>query len=146
MNSDSLLEKVSNLAFSELERVGGNIEALPVPLRTVVIIYSAQGVIDNGGLEYFFESDFPNNPSYQVFIDAYREIGATVAAETLEKSLAYFDTPQPEADLKVRLAFLESLPDDGSHEFSKLSSSICGDASVWALLEKYVEDIQIDKA
>jgi hypothetical protein len=139
MNSISTLDKVSDIAFAELDKVGGNIEELPVQYRTIVIVCSAQGVIDNGGLEYFFESDFPGNPLYKLFIDAYREIGATGAAYTIEKSLAYFETTQPELNIEMRLKFLESLSDDESHEFSKLSSKICGDASVWSLLEKYVE-------
>jgi hypothetical protein len=146
MDSINSLDKASDIAFAKLDKVGGNIEALPVPFRTIVIIYSAQGVIDNGGLEYFFESDFPNNPPYKLFIDAYRAIGAKGAADTIEKSLTYFETTQPELNIEMRLKFLESLPDDGSHEFSQLSSRICGDASVWSLLEKYVESIQIDKA
>ena len=139
MNTDSLLDKVTILAFSELEKVNGNIDALPVPLRTVVVIYSAQGVIDNGGLEYFFGNDFPDNPPYQIFIDVYREIGANSAAAIFEKSLSYFEMSQPELNLDMRLKFIESLPDDDSHEFSKLSSSICGDSSVWLLLKQYVQ-------
>jgi hypothetical protein len=140
MNTVSFLDSASDLAFANLIAVGGNLNALPKVLKTIVIIYSAQGLIDNGGLEYFFGNDFPNNPPYSKFIDAYREIGATTVANTIEKSLAFFETSQPELNLKSRLRFIESLPSDYSHEFSKLSTSICGDASVWSLLKQYVEN------
>jgi hypothetical protein len=142
----SLLDKISSHAFSELEKVDGDINALPVLLKTVVVIYSAQGKIDYGGLEFFFGHDFPDNPPYQIFIDAYREIGANSVADAFEKSLTYFEMSQPELSLDMRCKFIDSLPGNYSHEFSKLSSSICGDLSVWSLLEQYVQRFQVGEA
>ena len=56
------LIKAADYAFRRFEEVGEQIDRLSDPLRTFVIVYSAQGLIDNGGLEYFFASDFPGNP------------------------------------------------------------------------------------
>ena len=68
----------------------GDMEALPVPLRTLLMVEAAQGMIDSGGLEYFYEADFPNNPAYDVFVQAYRRIGAESAAECIEASALMF--------------------------------------------------------
>ncbi len=50
-------------------------------LLTVWAVEQAQGIIDNGGFQYFFENDWPENPSYSVFIDSFRRIGAGEAAD-----------------------------------------------------------------
>ena len=43
----------------------------------VVIVYSAWGLIENGGFQYFFESNFPGDPPYDVFTQAFRSVGLT---------------------------------------------------------------------
>src|SRR6478735_2557646 len=72
-----------------------DIAKLPVRVRTVALVHAAQGVIDNGGLQYFFESDFPSKPDYVLFIEAYRAIGAEDAANTLAKSVGLFPFESP---------------------------------------------------
>lgn len=64
---DEYLEKASDFAFAQLDEVNGDTGKLPLPLQTVVVICTAQGTVDNGGFEYFFESDFPNNLDYGLF-------------------------------------------------------------------------------
>jgi len=139
MNSTNFLEPASVIVFKKLDEKGGNLFLLEKPLRTIAIVYSAQGVIDNGGLEYFFESDFPDNPPYQMFVDAYSEIGAIEEAEIIENSLSFFSLPKPELDMEGRRQFLASLPSDYSHEFSKLSEKLCGNEKIWLLLEEYAK-------
>ncbi len=53
--------------FEALARVQ-QVKRLKHPCRMVVIVYSAWGLIENGGLQYFFESNFPEEPPYEVFI------------------------------------------------------------------------------
>jgi hypothetical protein len=111
---------------------------LPLPLQTVVVIYSAQGIIDNGGLEYFYESDFNNEPPYFFFTEAYRRIGADEAADCIEKTAAMFGIPDPHLKRLERWDFLERIKGDETHEFSLLSRKICGDQQVWKKLAEYV--------
>src|SRR5262249_36399230 len=112
---------------------------LPLPLQTLVVIYSAQGVIDNGGLEYFFEANFPGRPPYSIFGLAYRRIGAIDAAECIEKAIAMFPFSEPHRRRRQRQRFLDH---DPPPEFRVLSDRICGDDSVWERLSDYVEENQ----
>lgn len=138
MDAKSLLERASDYAFSELDRAGGDLAKLPLQLQTVVIVFTAQGIIDNGGFQYLFASDFPNDPAYTLFSDAYRKIGASNAADCIEKAVALFPFPQPHLSRERRKAFLDSLP-KGS-EFFQLGERISVDNHVWEALEHYVSD------
>ena len=91
MRPNNFLDLASETSLKELDKVEVNIQILDEPFKTIATVYSAQGIIDNGGLEYFFESDFPDNPSYQLFIDAYTEIGAVEEAKCIQQSLSFFD-------------------------------------------------------
>jgi hypothetical protein len=55
-----------------LETVSSDLSKLLEPLQTVVLITLAQGMIDNGGFRYFFETDQPGQPRYKVYSGAYR--------------------------------------------------------------------------
>lgn len=46
-----VLDLASDAAFTRLKDAGGDPGALSEILRTFVFVYSAQGIIDNGGLE-----------------------------------------------------------------------------------------------
>ncbi len=102
-------------------------------------VVTAQGLIDNGGLEHFFAWTFPGSPSYAFFVEVYQKIGAFEAAKVIETSLAYFGVEHPEMDLQLRLRFIEALPEDYLHQFSRLSTKICGDESICIYLEGYAE-------
>jgi hypothetical protein len=132
------LDAASNVAFARLREAGNDPTRLREEFRTVVVVYGAQGVIDNGGLQYFFESDWPGQPPYALFSEAYRRIGADLAAECIDRATAMFPFPEPHLAARRRLAFLESLAED--HELFALGDAICGNATVWLKLEEYVRD------
>lgn len=134
---DEFLDKVSDFAFEQLDKVGGDIEKLPLPLQTVVVIYTSQGIIDNGGFEYFFESDFPNQPSYNLFSESYRRIGAESAANNIDKAVKLFGFDNPHLHENKRRAFLEALDEEAT--FIKLGEEICGDENVWEKLGVYAK-------
>jgi hypothetical protein len=135
MDQATLLDRASDEAFARLEAVGGDLAALPIPIQTVVVIYSAQGVIDNGGLEYFYENDWPGQPAYSSFSDAYRRIGAVEAAECIERTASLFPFAEPHRYEGWRRRFLER---GSPPEFRTLSDRICGDETVWEKLAAYV--------
>jgi hypothetical protein len=122
-----------------LDAVGGDIAALPLPLQTLLLVESAQGIIDNGGLAYFYEADFPNNPPYADFVDAYRRIGAESAALCIEASSLMFPFEDPHFFAPLRELWLEKLRADQAQEFSRLNERICCDATVWEKLADYVD-------
>lgn len=137
MEDESFLDYASDRAFDEFKRVDNDLKKLSVPLQTVVLIYAAQGVIDSGGFEYFFENDWPSQPQYNEFVEAYRRIGATAAADRLEKAVALFPFIDPHLHEKLRREFLKALPEES--ELSTLGEALCGDEAIWQLLHNYAE-------
>lgn len=126
-------------AIARLHEASGDVLALPTGLQTLLLVESAQGMIDSGGLEYFYEADFPNNPPYSVFVEAYRRIGAESAASCIEETANMFPFSEPQLFEPLRQLWLEKLCADDAGEFRRLSARICGDASVWTRLKEYVE-------
>ncbi len=133
------------LAIEHAMKAAANVKdvaKLPTPVRTVALVHSAQGVIDNGGLQYFFESDFPGKPDYALFIEAYREIGADDAAKTLEEAVKLFPFESPHEYVKKRNTFLDSFLDENDEPvnspFEPLTKKLCGNKAVWEKLKKYV--------
>src|SRR5579863_7069036 len=95
MAEKSFLDRAAEYTYNELERLGGDPSKLDLPQQTVAILYSVQAIIDNGGFQYLFENDFPSDPPYSNFAEAYRRIGANAAAERLEKAVAVFPFESP---------------------------------------------------
>jgi len=134
--TDSPLDKPYDYAVSCLAAVGGDMEVLALPLQTLLFVELAQTMIDSGGLEYFFEADFPNNPAYEVFVQAYRRIGARSAADCIEASALMFPFAEPHFFAELRQVWLEKMRIDP--QFAALGERISGDASVWEKLAQYV--------
>jgi hypothetical protein len=138
MTDTSALGRAETICFRHLKRVGGDPRSLPIQERTVVAVCAAQGIIDNGGFQYFFESDFPRRPPYSLVISAYRRIGATSAAACIERAVGMFPFARPHLSQHKRLTFMGSLPPDST--FFSLGDRVCGDESVWQKLKRYVQD------
>lgn len=135
--TDSPLDKPYDHAVERLAAAGGDMQALPLPLQTLLVVEAAQTMIDNGGLGYFYEADFPGNPAYEVFAQAYRRIGAESAAACLEASALMFPFAEPQFFEELRQVWLEKLRVDP--QFAGLDERISGDASVWRHLAQYVQ-------
>lgn len=67
-------------------------------------------------------------------------MGLFEVASIFENLLSYFGVDRPEEDLEMRVRFVESLPEDYSNEFSKISEKICGNELIWINLEKYKQE------
>jgi hypothetical protein len=57
----SELDRAIDYAMAEAKRVRDP-DKLPPAVKTILLVHAAQGVIDNGGLQYFFEADWPDRP------------------------------------------------------------------------------------
>jgi hypothetical protein len=126
-------------AVSCLAQAGGDLEALAVEVQTLLVVESAQTMIETGGLAYFYETDFPNNPPYALYVNAYRRIGAEAAAADLEASLDMFPFAEPHLFEPLRQLWLEQLAADAEGAFNRLGRRIAGDETVWVKLREYVE-------
>lgn len=137
--SSSALGQPYDHAIARLADAGGDVSALPVPLQTLLLVESAQGIIDSGGLEFFYEADFPNQPPYAEFVAAYRRIGADAAAHCIEATALMFPFEEPHLFEELRQLWLEAIRLQAGNEFARLSDRITGDASVWDRLAEYVD-------
>jgi hypothetical protein len=137
MAEKTFLDLAAEHAYEELEKVGGDTSKLEIPQRTVAVLYSVQAIIDNGGFQYLFENDFPFNPPYSQFADAYRRIGSLAIAEKLEKAVTMFPFENPQLHQDQRLKYMETLEEDS--EFFQLGDEVCGDKKVWSNLEEYAK-------
>jgi hypothetical protein len=89
------------------ERIGdASIFSLPWVAQVVTVFLGADMYIGNGGFIYFFEGDYPGNPPYSVFADAYHAIGADESAECIEAAASLFPFPEPHLHGDARRAYL----------------------------------------
>jgi hypothetical protein len=131
-----VLDIASKRAFEAYREQGEKIAGLPRPFQVVATIYAAQGVIDNGALQYFYEANWPEEQPYSYFVDVYRTIGALNVADCIEKTAAMFPFPDPHLHREKRNQFLGEL--ESEHEFFKYAAEPAGDDSVWEKLAEYV--------
>jgi len=136
---DALLTKTAAVVFADVHRDAplGHLS----PARQIFVrIYTAQGIIDNGSLPYFFGSDFPDTPNYSVFSDAYREIGAEEVASWLDAAVALFPGPIPHLDSDMRKHYIEEHCSDYKGEMCELGDRIINQSDrVFSLLADYVK-------
>lgn len=129
------------VAERKLKEVDNNPFQLPDCFAVVISIMSAQVVIDNGGLSYFFESDWPNSPPYENYSRMYRLIGANRTAAAIDNGAALFGISDPHLNFVKRqdfiLANLDSMHNGSQSVFDDLDGQIYDD-EVWEKLDAYI--------
>ena len=138
LDDDALLDKMSDIAFEKMDAADDDLSAVEEPYRTVAIIYAAQGVIDNGGLVYFFENDWPRTPSYSVYADAYERIGRLEAAKAIRDAAASFGIDSPETKIDARRQFIEKHYNEDEFGVDGWNDCVCGDEKVWSDLANWI--------
>ena len=117
---------------------------LDEPLATFWAVEKAQGVTDNGGFQYFFENDWPEQPPYSLFVEAFRRIGAQEAADCLEQAVAIFPSTSPQLDYQMRrnhMDFLQAKEGEKYSAFDKLGSRVIHlSGDTFTRLAKYILD------
>ena len=68
------------------------------------------GLIENGGSRYFFESNFPGDPSYDLFTQAFNSVGLTDIARCFSELVSSFPFDEPHRFPRKRRAFMGSQP------------------------------------
>lgn len=63
-----------------------------------MMLITAQGVIDNGGFEYFFENEFDGNPDMSDFVLVYEAVGASSSASAMKEALIRSRNPEADYD------------------------------------------------
>lgn len=131
------LDSFIDRAFSRLDEAGNDLSVLEEPSQTIVVITSAQGQIDNGGLRSFFECDWPGSPPYSLFIDAYDRIECHAEASAIRHAVDSFGIDSPEHHVEERNAYIKNHNGKKSHSVSGWEESICGNPGVWSNLLRW---------
>ena len=134
---DDFLDRAGTRAFAKLRRARNDPRNLSEPFRTLAVVYAAQGVLDNGGLRYFFESDWPGQPPYELFAQAYRAIGATERASAIEQAAKEFAFASPEHDRNRRCELLDGAVGIRIDAIDRQSVAGRTGENVWSLLAAF---------
>ena len=121
-----------------LTSVGDDMSRLSESVRIFLLVNGAQGVIDNGGYNYFFEEDWPGNPPYEDFADAYEAIGCIRQAADLRRVAASFPFSEPHLHKDERRAFIEARYDKSTYCVPEWGNTLCGDKEVFEKLAMHV--------
>jgi hypothetical protein len=115
---------------------------LPEHLFTVWAVTQMMGTTNNGGFQYFFENDWPDRPSYQLFIDALERIGATEPAYLLRTAVNAFPFQHPHLNVNARRDFIKtsrSKPDKYDSMIDRCGNRVMDlSDSIDKLLSQYV--------
>ena len=119
---------------------GNDMTTMPDVERNIVAVITAQAVIDNGGFRYFFETDFDGKPHYNIFVEAYDQIGATESAGSIEQMLAHFPDKTPPEDHGKRRKYLDGVfkSPDASPELKIIENMILGRVENYASVARYI--------
>ena len=137
MSDETMDTDPETICEDVLERSEGSLEGLAAWERVVVMVYSAQGTIDNGGYRFFFEADWPQISGYDDFVQAYREIGCARQAEDLARAANSFGFAEPHLNTALRHAFLEEHVDPETNAVPQWGDDLCGDGEVWERVHAY---------
>lgn len=140
MNQDEIhiiLKKACEVIYANCEDENWSFYNLPRPVFVAWAVEQAQGITDNGGFQFFFERDWPQNPAYSVVIEAFQEIGAYEAADCLARSVAQFPFEDPELHCEARWRYIEETR--SSHEVYDSEIDILGERVMELSEENYVK-------
>ena len=124
--------------FEVLDKVR-RVEFLDQPCRTVVIVYSAWGIIGNGGFQYFFENNFEGDPPFDVFTQAFRTVGLGEIALRFSALVALFPFSDPHKSIQKRQEFLDSQQPDFVAAMTELENLICKHENIEETLNSFLE-------
>jgi hypothetical protein len=124
-------------AYERLAAAGGDPFRLSEPDRSIVLADTAFGLIGNGGVEYFFESDFPGHPDYAAFAQAFQNVGAGHVADVLRELVGLFPLQHPHRERNLRLDFLASPTPEFTACAARANQLVWEDPSIESGLQSY---------
>jgi hypothetical protein len=87
--------------------------------RTVILVWHASGIIDNGGFQYLFEGNFKGDPHFAKTGEAFKTIGATKCAEAIQEALDLFPQSKPPANADQRLKLYQAVSQEKREAIDK---------------------------
>jgi hypothetical protein len=137
-DADRLLDRAFQHCLTLLSPNSDLSEILPVQ-RHFLRVYACQPLVEIGGLQYFFESDWPGLPPYSELANAFHLIGAAEASSPVSKAVALFSFPDPHLSRLRRVEFLRASCVEPDTEMAVLSSKMMDQSDdVYSKLAVYV--------
>ena len=106
---------------------GFNPNRAPWEHKVCVMLHAAQGIIDNGGFEYFFEAPFEGHPMPDDFPNVFEAVGAHTSAAALREAFKRSGSPHASFDDLNSILWRES-----RRNYELLGSYITAHASSYA--------------
>lgn len=83
--------------------------------RTVILVWTVAGIVENGGFRYLFGSMLPGDPNYSQTITAFENIGCPKAANTIRQAICLFPKCELPAENWLRIQYYEKQPVEIRH-------------------------------
>jgi hypothetical protein len=100
------------------DKTCGQEKCLLEPAQVILLAYTAKGIIDNGGFQFFYEG-----ASHAIDVAwAFDELGFTQAADACRQSTAVFTHGIPPADHEERNALMDKLGDQTARCWEPLNN------------------------
>lgn len=116
-----------------------DLAVLSIEWQTYLAVCSHVELIKSGGLPFFFDGNFPGNPDYSIFSEAYRRIGCEDMALWLEEAVALFPFNAPHQNREKRQAYMKEHCSKGTGELCELGYRMMDSAEVaYRHLAEYV--------
>ncbi|MFO0936977.1 MAG: DUF4375 domain-containing protein [Gemmataceae bacterium] len=78
--------------------------------QTVILVWHATGIIDNGGFQFLFEGNLNGDLFFTRTVAAFKTIKAFKCAEAFDEALKLFPGSQPPQDISKRLKVYQAIP------------------------------------
>lgn len=127
-----LLDELAKACGTQADTEG--LETLTEPQKVLVHIWSAGGIIGNGGFRYFFESGLDGPAT----VRAYDAVGLPAKADAVRRALEFFPSGRPSKDFEERIEQLAEIEKTRRKQFESLNGIIWGTSTtkrrVWHVL------------
>ncbi|VXC69142.1 hypothetical protein MASSI9I_90328 [Massilia sp. 9I] len=124
--------------YAMLKQPGERLQSVSEPCRTAIIVDTALGIIGNGGFQYFFEANFPDDPDYSLFIEAFDRVGLSEIAQGMATLVTMFPFEAPHQSAERRLRFLETGPAEFEQAAQQLENSIYARTDLDAIVDDFL--------
>ncbi len=112
--------------------------------RVVMITWSAMGIIDNGGFEYLFSSDFDGDPGFRLTFGVFETLGVERAVSAFREALALFPDSVPDPDLETRMHRYKQVPEETRESINRKFWSAGWDNEIVTRLAAYIREHQTE--
>jgi hypothetical protein len=113
--ADAAFDRYANTPFDQLSEVD----------RTIILVWSLQGEVDNGGFDQFYSNSSGDYSAETVF--ALERIGAQRTAALVAEGNRLFPTQPPPSEGELRIAELDSFSDTARDTWKRLEREFYSD-------------------